>query len=241
MKKAMILMWVVSLMWPSLVLAQTKVPQLMVRGESQLMVPPDQVSIHIGVTSEAKDAKQAMADNTEKMARIIKALASLSLSEKDYKTANFDVQPVWSRRPRNAQADWQATIVAYRVNNTLQVTSQVLDSVGDIIAKATQAGSNRIHSIMFGLANPRQYREQAIEQAVNNATADANIVAKASGNQLKRTLSISLDNAVANPVFMDAPVMKARMMSEMAAPAPPPIAAGDITVNASVSMTFELQ
>jgi len=217
--------------------------QLFVRGEARLMVSPDQVSVVLGVTTEDKDAKKAMAKNSKKMKGIVSVLKKLGLSEKEYKTQNFNVQPIWSPRPKSASRDWQATIASYRVNNQLHVSSKKIDQIGDIVSLSTAAGANNIHSIRFSLSNPRQYRSQAIVQAMANAKADAQVLADASGDMIKRTLSLQLDNAEASVVRAPraAGMSLAKSMLESADVSPPPINGGDVTVRASVSVTYEIE
>lgn len=217
-----------------------EVAKLTVRGEAHLMVPPDQVSVVLGVSTESAKAKKAMADNSKKMAAVVRALATLGLKKKEYKTQNFRVQPVWSSRPKGAASHWKSSIIAYRVNNSLRVTTQQLALIGDMIADATVAGANQVNSVSFSLANERQYRQQAIMQAMQNAKQDAETLAEASGDKIKRTLTLNLNNSSASHVRVESTMAKSRMLSAQADMAPPPISGGDITVKASVSVVYEL-
>lgn len=235
----------VALCWASSAFADTPQPQvaqLFVRGEAQLMVPPDQVSVSLGVTTQKATAKKAVAENTRKMNALINALVGLGLSDDDYKTQNFQVSPVWSTRPKGAGSNWQAKIIAYRVTNTLSVTTQALDLIGDLIGAATEAGANQVNAVHFSLFNARQYRQQAITQAMDNARTDADVLVAASGDRIKRTLSLRLDNASASRerVEMKTMARSSALMAD-AAYAPPPIQSGDIIVRASVSVTYELE
>ena len=219
------------------------VAQLHVRGEAQLMVAPDQVAINLGVTSEAKKAKQAMEDNSQKMANMVRVLTGLGLTDKEYETQNFSIQPVWSSRPRNADQEWRAKITGYRVSNTLRVSTTKMELIGDVIEQSTDAGANQVHSLHFSLSNPREYRAQAITQAMKNAKEDAQTLVAASGDTISRTLSLRLDNAVASQTHVEVKAKRSRLMQASAAMADsvaPPINAGDITVRASVSVTYEL-
>jgi uncharacterized protein YggE len=220
--------------------APSPVAQLYVRGEAQLMVPPDQVSVELGVTTESSKAKAAIANNSKKMNVVIQSLRDLGLTPRDYKTQNYRVQPIWSLRPKGADKNWRSSIVAYRVNNQLSVTTQELDDIGDLIGGATAAGANKVNSVRFSLLNERQYRDKAITQAVANAKQDAEILVAASGDSIKRTLSLNLDNTSASKVRVESTALKARSASMQADFSPPPIQSGDIVVRASVSITYEL-
>ena len=214
----------------------TKVSSLHVRGEAVLMVEPDQVAISIGVVSEAKKAKIALKENSQKMREAIKLLASLGFAEDDYQTQNFSIRPQWSSRTNNS-SQYKREIIAYTVNNTLRLTTTRLEEIGEIIAAVTSAGVNQVQSIHFDLKNPRQYREQAIQAASENAKTDAKALAKANGVRLVKVHSIHLDNASASIAQVPkAVMMESRAMADSA----PPIQAGDISVRASVSVTYEI-
>lgn len=217
------------------------VAQLFVRGEAQLIVPPDQVSVVLGITTESAKTRKAMADNSRKMQALIRELQALGLTEKDYKTQNFRVQPVWSSRPKGAGSEWRSRIIAYRVSNSLLVTTPALKLIGDIIASAAKAGANQVNSVSFSLSNERQYRQQAITQAMENAKQDAQTLVMASGDKIKRTLSLNLDNSSASKVRVEASSKMRTFASAQADIAPPPISGGDITVRASVSVVYELE
>ena len=146
--------------------------------------------------------------------------------------------PWWSSRPRDASSKWRPVITGYRVNNTLEITSQKLEQAGELIQSVTEAGANKINSIRFGLQNPRQFRSQAIERAVANARADAEVAAKASGVDIKGVQTINLDHT---PSVESVEVQAQTRFKAMAADAaPPPVNSGDITVRASVYITFLL-
>lgn len=218
---------------------EAPVSQLAVRGEAILNVSPDQVMVNVGVTSEANTAREALRANSDNMQAIMSALQKLGLEKQEYKTQQFQVHPIWSQRPRDPAPEWSAKIAGYRVTNSLQVQTIKMELAGDIIGSAMQAGANTVNSVQFGLADPRQYREQAIKQAMENARSDAQILATAAGDKIIRTLSLNLDNAVATPVRVRQDTMQMRGAAAMASA--PPLEAGDVNVHASVSVIYELE
>lgn len=209
-----------------------------IRGEATLDKPADQLRIRIGVVTEDADAEEALERNSQRMSDVIEALKESGLTDKDYKTAQFSIQPRYSPRPRNADQNWRPKIVGYQVTNTLYVKTSKLDSAGELIQAANEAGANTIDSISFALANPRAYRSEAIAAATANARNDAQTLAEAADLRLVRIVSITLDGAHA-----PAPIQVRRGM-EMAmagnAPPGPPIAGGDVTVRANVAIVYEI-
>lgn len=215
------------------------VPTLTVRGEAELEKPADQLTVSIGVVTEHASATRAMEQNTERMRRVIDAVEDAGLDDDEYQTGRFQVQPVYSRRPPRADAEWTPQIVGYRVMNSISVKTGQLDLAGPIIQKANEAGANSIDSISFGLASARTHRAGAITEATRNARADAQALANASGVRLVRILSINLDDS-RDPIQ---PVMYERSMMTAARGAPDPsapISPGDVTVRASVTIVYEI-
>ncbi len=109
-------------------------------------------------------------------------------------------------------------------------------NLGPILDTLVQSGSNQINGIAFGIDEPKKVLDEARKKAVADARAKAELYAKAAGVALGRVVQISESSAVMPPV----PMM--RMAVEAAAQdASVPIAAGQQTVSANVSITYEIQ
>jgi hypothetical protein len=216
--------------------ADDVLPTLSVNGQAELKVPPDQVSINLGVSSIADTASQAIADNNRNMRQVIGAMEKLGLQAK---TRQFRLQELWTSRPPRAEANWQPAINGYKVDNSVEVTSNQLELAGDIIAQATSAGANHINNVTYGLANPRIHREAAIAEATRIANNDAQSLAGAAGQTIVRIIRLNLDHSDASPVQLRNKnlVRSAAMMEDSA----PPLEADDVIVRASVSIGYEIK
>jgi uncharacterized protein YggE len=212
------------------------IPKLTVRGKADLEKPADQLAITIGVVSEHADAREALDDNSTRMNDVFEVLERAGLDRDEFETGRFRVRPVYERRPRGADQDWAPRILHYEVANSVIVKTEKLDLAGDLIDAATQAGANDINDIRFDLARPRAHRQEAITKATGHAVKDATTLAAAAGVRLVRLLSISLDQATSQSQ------RRSRGVSALAGPesATPPIAAGDVTVSASVTLVYEI-
>jgi uncharacterized protein YggE len=212
---------------------------LSVSGHARLMVPPDQVSIDLGVSTSADSAQKAMNANNAAMDKVLAAVKKMGLESASIKTRQFQLQPVWSPRPREATADWQAEITSYRVSNSVLLSTSQINLAGEIIGRAAGAGANRVNSISFGLSDPRAHREAAIAQATANAESDARSLAAAAGQTIVRILSLNLDHSDASPIALRSQnVMRSAMAQDSSAP---PLEAGDVTVRASVSIRYQIK
>ena len=213
------------------------VPKLTVRGDALLHKPADLLRLRVGVVTEDPEPTEALNRNSRQMQNVIAALEKAGLDRPEYETGRFSVQPVYERRPRNAGADWRARITGYQVTNTLAVRTRKLELAGKLIEAANDAGANSIDSISFDLANPRTHRGEAIATATTNARSDAGILARSAELKLVRIISISLDETDWRP-----PVAAMRAGVAMAeARVAPPIAPGEVTVRASVTIVYEVE
>lgn len=212
-------------------------PVLSVRGTADVAQPADQLQITIGVVTENREADKALDENSSKMADIIKAIEGEGLTPDEYQTGRFRVQPMYTRRPRNAENDWVRSIESYRVDNTLIITTTRLEAAGDIIQAANKAGANEISNLAFTLEDPRKHRAEAIAKATRNAMRDAQTMANAADVELLGIRSITLDSSP-NPGPL--PVMMGRAMASESAPAPN-ITPGDVTLHAAVHIVYEIK
>lgn len=215
-------------------------PELTVRGEAILHVPADQLRLNMGVVTDAVTAGEALEQNTARMEDVIKAIETVGLSKNDYQTGQFQIQPRWSPRPRQAPQDWRPHIVGYTVTNRLTIKTVQLHLAGKLIGAASQAGANEINSILFDLADPRTYRAEAIAAATANAITDARSLASAASVRLVKVLSLKLDDAVATPVRIRTEGLSQRAAMAMDV-AEPPISSGDVVVRASVHLIYQIE
>ncbi len=210
-------------------------PKLTVRGDAELEKPADQVRLRVSVVTDATDAEEALGANSRRMRDVTQAIEKTGLTEKEYKTGRFTLQPQYSRRLRTDDADWRPEIVGYQVTNTLAITTKKLDLTGELIQAANEAGANSIDSIVFDLADARMHRAEAISAATANARGDALVLADAARIDLIQILSITLDEGGHRPILR-ATLRRPEMASAVA----PPIRPGDVTVRAAVTIVWEI-
>lgn len=209
-------------------------PHLVVRGESLLFKPADQLEISVGVMTEDVNPQKALQSNNEKMEQVVKELNGAGLTSKEYRTGQFQIRPVYTNPPQNAPIDWKQKIDHYEVTNSLHIKTENLPWAGKFLSVASQAGSNQIDHIQFNLKEPRQYRAEAIQKATENAIADAKVLAEAAQVKLIKARYVALDP---NVNHFSAPRL---MMAKMGTQGDVPLEAGDVEVRAAVEMIFEI-
>jgi uncharacterized protein YggE len=212
-----------------------KMPRLAVTGTATLYKPADQVSLNVSITTQAKEAGDALSQNSAEMKSMIANIKSAGVESNELRTGQFRIHPTYTPRPKVPPVNWQATINGYQVTNTLSIQTEKVDLIGEVIDVATSSGATSVDSLQFSLKDPRQYRGEVITLAVKNAKMDAHALAEAAGQDLLRITMINLDNAASGRSIQAEGMLYAARSSVA-----PPIEGGDIAVSAHVTLLYEI-
>jgi uncharacterized protein YggE len=191
---------------------------------------PDVAIISAGVITSARDAKAAMAANAAAMARVLTALRSAGVAERDVATAQIGLSPQY----RYAE-NQPPVVTGYQANNSVTVRFRDIAKSGAILDALVAAGSNQISGPTLTIDKPEAAQDEARVDAIKSARARAELYAKAAGLTVKRIVAISETSTVTGPM----PMAYARaQMSDGAAKSE--IVPGEQEVGVSVNVTFEL-
>lgn len=206
--------------------AQDSAPTLTVTGEGSAAAVPDMATITLGVTAQDADAGAAMAATSEVADAIIARLDAMGIAARDRQTSDIGLQPVWNNR----NSDEDPRITGYEASNRLQVRVRDLSQLGDVLGAVTEDGANRLSGLSFGLQEPGPVEDDARRDAVEDAMSKAKVLAEAAGVTLGPVVSISEQGGGYRP----------EPMMEMARMASVPVAAGETTIGARVTMVFSI-
>lgn len=194
-------------------------------GEAQ--VTPDRARLSIGVQTQAPTAADASARNARLQRAVVDTLRALGIAADQITTSGYNVFPEQTfdpqgRRPR---------ITGYNVQNTVVVELRRVDQVGPTLDAVLSKGANLVSSLQFYSSQAEAVRRQALQNAIQRARADAEVMAAAAGGRLGELLELNSGVAPPRPMYQEMAVQSARM-----ADAPPtPISEGTQTVTAMVS------
>ncbi len=201
-------------------------------GSAQAALTPDVAYISIGVHTENKDAKEAVASNNSQAQTVMDALKAAGVDAKDLLTTNFSIYPADEYAPTGEKLGSK-----FVVDNTVYVTLRDLTKVGDILGTAVDAGANSINGITFDVADKTKFLADARAQAVAHARSQAEELAKAAGVELGPVQSISYYNSSPIPLYD----VKSANAAGMGGGASVPISAGQMTMTVEVNVTFEIK
>jgi uncharacterized protein YggE len=211
------------------------VPSLLVNGNAELQVEPDEAVVRLGVSFQEADAAAAQRRVNTTANAVLQAVEAKGIAKSAIQTSRLDLSPVYDHRPRSD--DGPPVVVGYQASNVVTVRLEDLAKVGEVVDAAIGAGANRVEGISFELEDDDAAKQQALAQAIEDAKSKATAMARALGMPLGPVLEVNEAGA-----FVAPPPYQARFrMQEMAvAQDATPISPGMVTVTANVSLRYRL-
>ncbi len=200
-------------------------------GESTRV--PDIAIISAGVVTQAPEARAALSANNTQMTRVVAALKKAGIAERDIQTSNINLNPQYTYEDRKAPQ-----LIGYQATNNVTVKLRKLAGAGSVIDALVSEGANQVNGPTFGLDKPEEATNEARLDAVKKARARADLYAGAAGLRVKRIVSITEGGGYQPPYPMPKMVMRAEAQDAASAP---PVEAGEVGTNVSVTVVFELQ
>jgi uncharacterized protein len=200
-------------------------------GTAELKVTPDKAVVQLGVERQsvtAKIAKTAVANTSRK---ILAALKELNIEDKDIQTAYLYLQPMIDYRKG-------LRITNFTAEQSLSVTVRDLSRLDALMDAVITAGANRIEGIEYQSSELRKYKDQARDEAAKAAREKADALARALGNRIGNTYAIEeLQQGEGYYGYVGGMVANKMEDARSAAPSTAP---GELTVKASVEVSFDL-
>jgi uncharacterized protein YggE len=213
-----------------------EVRTLSINGSGMVYASPDKATINLGVVSEADDVQAATAESNQVIEKIKEVLVEFGVAEADVQTTHFSVYPVsdYGFGPDVALGEEPAQ-TRYRVDNMVTITVRELDSLGEVLNAAINAGANSIHGIEYGITDKESAYDQALEAAVANAEQRAAYLAEASGAGLGELLTISTNYGSSGyfPAYVE-------MAAGLGGGGSVPVSPGSLVIRVDVSVVYEL-
>ena len=205
-----------------------------VSGTGIVAGDPDVVVLSIGVSVERDSVKQARTEAAEAMAGVIESLKGNGLLDTDIQTQHFSIHQ------RYDYSKGRREFRGYNVTNTVSAKIRDLDTVGNVIDDAAEAGGDlvEINSIQFTIEDPTELKMQARVAAMQNAQAKAQTLATEGGVTLGKPISISEyeDYYPPGPVSFDF-----ALAEDAAAAVETPIQSGQLQITVRVNVTYEIK
>jgi uncharacterized protein len=220
--------------------ASTREPEIVASGRGEVRIAPTYAVVAIGITTRENAAVNAAAENARKVEAVTRALRSAGLSEKEITTSGYRLDQNYIY-PRDGQAPQPS---GFSANTTIRAEVRRLENLGKVIDAAIAGGATGVSAVQFLTSNTEDPRRSAMAEAVRQARADAEVIARAAGGSLGRLIALS-SGGVSQPGSRD--MYNVAALTSVAggtaglSPAPPPtsIIPGELNVIAQVFGRWE--
>lgn len=232
--------------WTGRVQAETdKEPgYITVTGDADVRVVPDEVLLTLGVETWDEELSVAKLQNDNRVKAVLDIARGYGVESRHIQTDLISIEP---RYHDNYEKD---RLIGYFVRKTIVITLKDISRFEDLLTSILAADVNYVHGIQFRTTELRQHRDQARALAIKAAQEKAEVMAGELGQTVGGPTSIREDHAGWYAWYGSwwgyrwGNGMAQNVIQEVGGNNPvdgDAIAPGQITVNARVTVTFELE
>ncbi len=208
-----------------------------VMGSGTVYAKADIANIEVGLKTEAKKtAAEATTDNTNKMNEIVGEIKKLGIEDKDIKTSNYNLNPVYNYTSLKGQE-----LIGYEVTQNLILKVRDLNKIGDVIAKTTGKGANQIGNINFTIDDEFALKNQARELAIQKAQEKAGLIAKQSGMKLGEIKGVYESSEPVPPIVYNYSNAKMDLSAGGRGIESPSIQSGQNEIKVDITLVYEVK
>jgi uncharacterized protein YggE len=230
--------------WTENQLAPVEPGVITVTGEAEVRVVPDEVLLTLGVETWDEDLRTAKDQNDERVKEVLAIAQSYSVEARHIQTDHISIEP---RYEDNYEKE---DLIGYFVRKTIVITLKDISKFDDLLTSVLEANVNYVHGIQFRTTELRKYRDEARALAIKAAQEKADALAGELGQSVGKPRTIQEEQAGWWSWYNSwwgaswGGGMSQNVIQEVNGNSSIPegsMAPGQITVNARVNVSFELQ
>ena len=198
---------------------------------------PDVALVTFSTITEATTIDAALTNNQEKTNRILDFLKRQNVSQVDMKTVDFNIYPQYEWQTKGVDLTvyplGKRVIVGYEAVQSIEVTMRDNDQIGRNIQGSIEAGASQVSGLRFIISNEAELKKQAREQAITNAKAKADEIAK----NLKVGIGepVNFTESYSSPIYSSTEKATAGSGSNMQ------IVVGENKIEVTVNVSYEIK
>jgi uncharacterized protein YggE len=217
---------------------QNRLTRITVVGDSQAKIAADTAVVTFSVVTQGKQALEAQQQNAKKSDAVRAAVEAVvgADSKAEVKTSDYNLSP-----ERDYGSEGLPKISGYEVKNTVIVSMNDLNRVGEIIDAATKAGANSVEGVSFVVGETSPAQGEALSLATKQAMAKAEAIAKSLNGRIVRVVETG-EGSVPTSRLNDAyPEAKTMANSNALTAYTTPVQAGTFNVRSQVFLVVEIE
>jgi len=202
-----------------------------VDGHAEIVTPPDKATLRLGVEARADTVEAARDRVADVVSRFLALTRGLGITDEQVSTAAAIVRPEYDWNPQTRER----RLLGYTVTRELVVDLTDLEKLGQLTESALELGVNQVDPPALDTTRRAELERQALAAAARDAQERARALAEALGARLGAVRSLQAAASFRPPV-----PMARGMLAAEAAPGPETYQTGQITVDGSVTASFDL-
>lgn len=210
---------------------------ILVTGEGESSVAPDQVEFIVGIDVTEAKVETSKSKSDEAMRRILAVTKEFKIDAKDVQSDYLRVQPIQDS-PYNPRDKAARPVISYNARRDIRILLRDIKKYDGLMAAIFNSGANNLHSLHFKTSSLSRLESEARTLALKDAKAKAEAMAQQMGLKLGRPRSIAEGLRDPTPV----PMMAKSMMEGFARSSEEPtLAPGEVRVRQQVTIVFDTE
>lgn len=218
--------------------AVVRQPLMTVQGNAVVTVEADTVSIQLGVRTKDPSLSNAQRENRQLMDSVLTALKNCGVQEDEVMTQNLNIYSSYDYDYEYDTYGNSKERQVYYVENYITLTLKDISRVGDILDAAVDAGANNMYGITFTSSKSNEAYLKALERAVEDAKAKAEVLAAAAGVSLDQVVEIQASPNYSAYSLESYAVRNSVAMDSDGAVAGTSVIGGNLSVEATVTLIY---
>jgi uncharacterized protein YggE len=212
-----------------------------VSGRGEAFAVPNIATVNFSVEKTAKTVAEAQKQVTDVVNDVLVAIKTNGVAEKDIKTISYDINPKYDYQGSVCSSTGicppsKQILTGYTVTNSIQIKIRAIDTAGTIIGVLGQKNVTNLSGLQLTVEDDAAIKKEARNEAIAEARAQAESIAKSLGVRLVRITSFN-ESGFAQPMYYS----KDMAMSAQSNAATPAIPVGENSAISNVSITYEIQ
>lgn len=191
-------------------------------------VEPDQAVLQVAVLARGDDANAVREQLAENASRMQEALRDAGIAADQIRTVTYAIDQEYR------EVDGERRPVGFQGVHAFEIALSNVSRAGAVIDVAVSNGASQVDNVELTLSDERrrEVRADALRDAMENARADAEVIAESANLTVAGVHTASTGDVSFSPVRAEA------LSADAAGEAATSIESGPVTVTAQVSVTY---
>ncbi len=217
-----------------------------VSGKGTVVAIPDVAEVSFSVVETGNSVAVAQEKATEKMNAILDAVKEMEVEEKDIKTTGYNSYPKYEYQTSSLCAGGycppgRQVLTGYEVSHNITVKIRKTDKAGEVLTKIGTLGASNISGLNFVVDDIEAVKKQARDEAIEDAKAEAKVLAKSLGLKLVKIVNFSEQGNYPMPYGMGGDMVEGRAVVSMEMAKAPDLPVGENEIISNVSIVYEVR